>query len=232
MKEFTTSDGIEYEIDRHGTIHQKNPEPFKYDEDYVSTYDNPEYADKSLALSALRFSQAVAACGGIPQYVMDYGYGDGSFLNFARSYDKARECWGYDITGRDVPQQCHPVDEPFSIHVAPNQDDIRKWFKPMDVVSFWDVLEHLPDMKIIRDIDTKFLIVSLPWCHYQQQGVEWFDQWKHRKPNEHLHHFSPFSLGSFLREMGYETLWMSNVEDAIRKPSDRFENILTGVFSK
>lgn len=226
MKEFKTSDGVWYEVDNNGVIHQKDPEPFTYDEEYVATYDDPKYADKSLALSALRFSQAVAACGGIPNYVMDYGYGDGSYLKFARTYSKVRECHGHDITGRELPDGCLFATRP----LLGEQKD--KWFKPMDVVSFWDVLEHLPDMTIVKHIDTKFLIITLPWCHYQQQGEEWFDSWRHRKPNEHLHHFSAFGLGSFMRDMGYKTLWMSNIEDSIRTPTDYLENILTGVFAK
>ena len=61
---------------------------------------------------------------------------------------------------------------------------------------------------------------------------EWFKNWKHRKPNEHLFHFNKTSLVNFMSEVGYTLINMSNIEDTIRKNNLNYSNIITGVFKK
>jgi hypothetical protein len=72
--------------------------------------------------------------------------------------------------------------------------------------------------------------VSLPNCHYFSD--EWFETWKHRRPNEHLWHFNETSLINFMNEIGYSKVNICNIEDTIRKHSHDYSNILTGIFKK
>ena len=62
---------------------------------------------------------------------------------------------------------------------------------------------------------------------------EWFENWKHRRPDEHLWHFDKESLVNFMNRMGYVLVSHTNLEDTIRKNSQQKEtNILTCVFRK
>jgi len=71
--------------------------------------------------------------------------------------------------------------------------------------------------------------ISVPNCHYKDD--EWFENWKHRRPNEHLWHFNKESLVKFMKRMGFVLCSYSNLEDTIRKNNDQIEtNILTCVF--
>ena len=101
-----------------------------------------------------------------------------------------------------------------------------------DVVTFFDSLEHCEDIEFIKDLNTKYILISVPWCHWKEEGDEWFMNWKHRKPNEHLYHFDESSLLKFMKRMGYLSVDLGNYEDVIRKPVDHRKNILTGLFKK
>ena len=74
------------------------------------------------------------------------------------------------------------------------------------------------------------MYISLPWCH--NFSDEWFENWKHRRPDEHLWHFNQKSIEKFFNEMGFDMVVYSDIEDTIRKPSDEHPNILTCIFKK
>ena len=82
------------------------------------------------------------------------------------------------------------------------------------------------------DISGFPLSEDIPWCHYDSD--EWFLNWYHRKPNEHLWHFNDKSLTRFFEENGYENIYLGNVEDTIRKNNNCSEkpNILSAIFKK
>jgi hypothetical protein len=42
----------------------------------------------------------------------------------------------------------------------------------------------MEDIEFVKDLKCHYVCISLPWCHYFSD--EWFETWKHRKPNEHL----------------------------------------------
>ena len=61
-----------------------------------------------------------------------------------------------------------------------------------DLVCFWDVLEHIPNFGVIDGLldSTMFVAVTVPVCPSKQR----LEDWKHFKPNEHLHYFTQESL--------------------------------------
>jgi hypothetical protein len=206
--------GIDYSFDKYGVIHQLNPEPFTYDDKYVSTYDTPEYVRNNDILQSLRWAFVVASHGSKPVTLVDFGYGNGAFLQSLEDEGIVR--MGFDISGVEL----------IGIRTV---DTLVK----ADCYTFWDALEHVPDLEFIRTLPCKTICISLPWCHYNALGVEWFKNWKHRKPNEHLHHFDVFSLSNFMSDMGWELLSYSNLEDRIRKGDGKgMANILTTAFTK
>ena len=87
------------------------------------------------------------------------------------------------------------------------------------------------DIEFVKDLKCRAVCISVPHCHYTSD--EWFEKWKHRRPDEHLWHFDKDSLVNFMERMGYIMVSCSNLEDTIRKnPPQEETNILTCVFKK
>jgi hypothetical protein len=56
--------------------------------------------------------------------------------------------------------------------------------------------------------------------------------WKHRRENEHLHHFDSHGLVKLLQLSNYKILYLGNDEDVVRTPVDNLPNILTVIARK
>lgn len=208
---------MNYRIDpKYGVLTQLNREPFTYDDAYVSGYDSAQYMKSEQRLCAIRFNLINEVTGLWPFSVLDIGYGNGSFLRHC----KAQGC---DVRGFDVnPTSRLPLSE--------RVDSISEG--AYDVVTFFDALEHVSDIgtEIARLAPHRYVVISAP-CLREDFSTEWFMQWKHRKENEHLWHFSPSSLRHFMESQGYEMLYMGNPEDEVRKGVEPGRwNIITAIF--
>lgn len=73
-----------------------------------------------------------------------------------------------------------------------------------DVVCFWDVLEHIADFSIIEPVIAlaKHIALSLP---IKPDNVLW-DNWKHFKPNEHLHYWTGETVQAFFNQYGFKLM--------------------------
>lgn len=205
-------DEDQYEITEDGVIHQLNPKPFVYDQNYVSCYDNPNYQKESELLQAMRYVFATTVHGRPIRSLTDYGYGQGDFMKFAKK--QTRVVYGYDLT---------------RVHV--DDCEIVNRLLPVDVIVFNDALEHVPDLSFVRDLPCETVVISLPNCLYYLKGAEWFKTWHHRKPAEHLHFFDEQSLIKFMDNMGWKHIATSRHEDIVRKRGDDW-NILTAGFKR
>ena len=70
-----------------------------------------------------------------------------------------------------------------------------------DIITFFDSLEHFEDIEFVKDLKCSAICISVPYCYYKDDA--WFEEWKHRRPNEHLWHFDKNSLENFMRRMGF-----------------------------
>jgi hypothetical protein len=203
-----------YEEVDYGLIKQLDPKPFDYGFEYSNNY--VKLGVLGLQMAHLRYGFIRGALGDVKiDSVLDVGYGNGDFLKVAAK--DISGCFGTDISNEyPVPPDCSFVDRVDSQHY--------------DLITFFDSLEHMHDISFVESLKCSFVCISLPWCHYHSD--EWFDTWKHRKPDEHIWHFNDKSLVSYMDAMGFDPLCISNIEDVIRKGVDSFENILTGVFKK
>ena len=167
-------------------------------------------------MSYLRLGVILGNLPKIPDSILDVGYGNCSFLNSAKTI--IPNCYGHDISDYPVDDNITRVDTIFEKHY--------------DVICFFDSLEHFEDINIIDKLDCDYIFISLPNCHYFSN--EWFLNWYHRRPNEHLWHFCEDSLIKFFNENGYEKIYISNFEDAIRKNETIKDstNILSAMFKK
>ena len=204
------SHGRHYCIDQYGVVHQLDAKPYTYDAGYVATYDTDAYRRDSDKLQALRLGFIIGAHGSVPDSLLDVGYGNGAFLKAASIIPHR---YGKDVTGVQVP----------GVSIVDN-------YKQVDVITFNDCLEHIPDLSFLATLPCETLVISLPWCH---STGHWFDnQYKHRKPDEHLHHFNADSLSLFLYAMGWNCVAVSNHEDVVRESPGHWKNILSMAFKR
>lgn len=201
-----------YDKNEDGVIFQVDKKPFDYTGSYNNYYKNIE--SYSWHTSYLRLGYIIGSIGRVPKNILDIGYGTGAFLKVCETEVEKR--YGHDISGWSVPEGCVFVENIFE--------------KEYDVITFFDSLEHMENIEIVKDLNCNYACISLPWCHYFND--EWFDTWKHRKPDEHLWHFNDTSLQRFMSRMGYEVINICNLEDVTRQNNQPYQNILTGLFKK
>ncbi len=195
-----------------GVIKQKNVVKKEYDVSYIENSYNT-YGDLGLRMSYLRYGFMIGSLGFIPEKIIDVGYGNGDFLSVCQNTIK--KCYGYDVSGYKIPDGCLFTDSM----------DIE-----VDVITFFDSLEHFDDISFVKNLKTKYILISVPWCH--NFSDEWLLTWKHLRPNEHIYHFSEISLKNFMVENGFELINFVNLEDNIRKNKSTEKNILTAIFKK
>jgi len=204
-----------YSVNEHRIIKQDITEKFKYDQEYI-TNGYGSIPDKVVNMAHLRLGVLGGIIGDLKSpSILEVGYGNGAFLSVCQQSKLFSKVYGFDINGIDVPMGCEFINDIYS--------------KPFDIVCFFDSLEHFQNIYDIKNLKSKYVYISLPNCHNGLDD-EWFTNWKHRKPNEHLWHFNKDSLSTFMTSIGYDTMFMSNIEDSIRQSSVESHNILTGMF--
>lgn len=203
-----------YEILENGLIKQKSilNKIRTYDYDYVNSSYN-QYGEKGSQMAGLRLGYLVSKLGYWPKSILDVGYGNGDFLKICKN---KIDSYGNDISGYPVPEGVTFVENIFERHY--------------DVICFFDVLEHFEKIDFVQNLKCDYIFLSLPWCH--NFSDEWFSNWKHRRPDEHLWHFDQKSIENFFNEMGYEMIDYSNIEDLIRVSNEDYPNILTCILKK
>ena len=201
-----------YAKNEDGVIYQIEKSVIDYNENYVNTR-YVSYGELPTYMGYLRLGNIIGSIGRVPNSILDVGYGDGSFLKVCTGI--INECSGLDITNFGLPEGCKFVE------------DFSEFY---DVITFFDSLEHFEDIQFVKSLKWNYVCVSVPHCH--NKSDEWFMNWKHRRPDEHLWHFDEDSLYNFMKRMGYKFVSSSNLEDTIRKNKDGETNILTAIFKK
>jgi hypothetical protein len=202
-----------YKLTQDGVIEQIIKEEFIYDKSYGDRYG---MFNQTRNIENLRLGYIIGSLGKVPNSLMDVGYGNGYFLDSCKNLIK-------NLYGNDI-EPAYPLNE--GIEFVPNILE-----KEVEVITFFDCLEHFHDIEFVKNLKCKYIVISLPWCH---NGLydEWFTNWKHRKPNEHIFHFDEKSLETFMKRQGYTMLNYCNLEDNIRVDKNLTPNILTAIFKK
>lgn len=183
----------------------------RYDDAYVRRYEN--YPEKRL--SEIRADLIRKTVGKI-RNVCDVGFGTGAFLKEMAKRDPQLQIWGWDIATYQKPK---------FINLSENWQDVE-W----DCLTFFDSLEHIPDLSFTTKIKAKAIVVSCPWCHWPTMPSEWLMSWRHLRPGEHLWHFAPAALIRLFP--GYRCVYAGNPEDEIRRSADALPNILTVILAR
>jgi hypothetical protein len=187
--------------------------------DYKSDYSKNSYDTYGTndVMSELRYNLIRNTIGNFDS-ICDYGYGNGAFMKHCVRQNK--DVYGYDISDYPTPLGSIRTVIPDSLEV--------------DVMTFFDSIEHLNQRNLVKFLKTKkvkHLVISVPWFH-ESLGSEWFRTWKHRRENEHFHHFDSSGLINLLIASNYKIQFVGNPEDVVRIPVDNYPNILTVIASK
>jgi hypothetical protein len=89
-----------------------------------------------------------------------------------------------------------------------------------DLVTLWDVLEHIPDFNEIVPILSiaKYVAITVP---IKPPKMKWED-FKHFKPLEHIHHFTQDGLVALMEGFGFTLIKYGNPECPPRQYIDSF----------
>ena len=178
------------------TIYERNN---IYNKHYYKRYVERAKSDIGKRLYQKRWEIIEKYCSG-EQSLLDYGCASGAFHKSSRN---GFVTFGYDVN--------------------PNSEFHKSLNGKYDILTMWDVVEHLHDPKeTIKAYDPEYLFISTPNLH---DGVE-FDSWKHNRPNEHLQYFDEKKISGLLDESGYRVLEVNYEEGQIRDP-ERPRDILT-----
>lgn len=205
-----------YDVLDYHVIKQQNVKPYVYDENYIDTYNHLDCT----SMSKLRYDNIVSVIGRKPNSILDVGYGNGNFLQYCYSQG-VEELYGYDVSPQPTPEPAKRVDN----LVIGNYD----------VITFFDSLEHMENADaVINSLAyCNYVCVSVPECRDALNfTLSWFNNWKHRKIDEHIWYFSKTSLIKFMNTFNYKLIAVNNVEDNIRKNANGEPNILTAIFEK
>jgi hypothetical protein len=195
----------EYRVDEFGVYSQINPQPFDYTQEYQDKYKN--YREDEM--SSLRLGYIIGAIGAIPDSLVDVGPGSGAFALNASKIIKSVKI-NDTIKRDDIALEW--TDEPFS--------------EPCEVLTMFDVMEHIEDLSFVERIRARYVVLSVP-CF---PGIDKFENWKHRRPDEHIHHFDEDSLVKFMASKGWRCFGVTNIEDIIRTSEENNPNIITACF--
>jgi len=201
-----------YYTDELGVVHQIDKKPFI--KDYGE--ERNKYGETSHNLSYLRLGFIMASIPEIETYdsILDVGFGNGDFLRVCKNQFSIRG--GYDLFYDYLPADCHKEESLMD--------------SKYDIITFFDSLEHFDNERILDKLQCEYVVISVPNC-IDPANDEWFTNWKHRRPDEHLHHFNEYSLSNLLQHQGYQIIKISYFEDIIRKSTEK-NNILTVIAKK
>ena len=181
--------------------------PVPYDQAYFDNYAKYEGTPMGEAITKTRCEMLERHDDEIEQsFVMDVGIGSGAFLKALRKRGW-KNAYGIDVN-------------PIAINwlKACNHYWYDGPYKPeaIDVMSFWDVLEHIPDPNpLFEKYQPKVVLVSMPIYQTEAEALAS----KHFKPGEHCWYFSVGGLIRFMQQRKYRTVEINTAETQLGRKS-------------
>lgn len=158
-------------------------------------------------LMAVRWSRIKRHLNG-HRTLLDYGAAAGAFLRSEHAEP------GLALSGWDI--------NPYSPYARPLDEPGRGF----DVVTAFDVLEHIPSPAAFLDRFHPRLLAVLTPSTDGLADLEEITTWRHYRPGEHVHYFSRQSLAALFLRAGYCVEEVCYTEGAIRNPTRPMDLIL------
>lgn len=173
-----------------------NDNPVPYDEAYFLKYQGLARTGQGKYITQLRANLVEAHAGFCKpeMVVLDVGIGCGCFI-------QAMRLNGWDCKGTDI--------NPVAIKWLEHKNLLWKEGDKATILTFWDVLEHIPDPSSIFDHHkAQFVFVSMPIFRDKEHVL----RSKHFKPGEHCWYFTHMGLESFMARQGYQLTRSNKME--------------------
>jgi hypothetical protein len=129
--------------------------------------------------------------------LVDVGSGCGAFI-------RERMKWRRPTAGWDVCTAALEWLEQRGLILDP-------WLKPIDAVSLWDVLEHIPDCRSLLDNVRQWVFLSLPIFRDAEHALSS----KHYRTDEHYWYFTRDGLVTVMRMCGFDLVEENDEETRI-----------------
>jgi len=157
-------------------IQNKKEIPFKYDFEYWKKIIRQNSSSAEM-INRIRWD-FVSKIN--PKIVLDYGSGPGWFAAFAPN--------GIEVDTYDIAPW-------------PQTKIQHKYY---DLITMWDVIEHIPDLNVIRSLfnSTKSIAITTPILPKNKN----LKSWRHNKPGEHIRLFTKETLQQYFRGFGFRLI--------------------------
>jgi len=181
-----------------------------WNSDRAKDYGYTNYlADAQLYLNTFKMrSKLIDTYQNNPGRILDVGCAAGFFLKVMK--DKGWETHGIEVSEAVATHARSELNLP-NIHIgdASLLENFEK--NSFDVITFWDVVEHLEDPRQALS-QARMLLKDQGVLIVETQNVESIfakimgANWQHYKHEEHLYHFSPETIRRLLSEAGFQVL--------------------------
>lgn len=184
-------------------FHPLGNSPVEYGEAYWNEYKRRDESVTGRTLTQARWGLVDQYAPNLP--VVDVGIGGGRFVADAKR-DTVR---GHDVNVRAISWL---------------QSRGQLWDRcPIEVMTFWDSIEHIEDMAGILRLAENFVFISTP-IYPSEAAVR---SSKHYKPGEHYWYFTRQGLTSLMQVYGFKLVAMNHMEEDLGR-----EGISTFVFKR
>lgn len=162
-----------------------------YDQDYFDRFDRDARTELGRALMQARFNFVEQHYRGT---LIDVGIGSGAFVELRCR--RRRTTYGYDINPAGIAwlEQRRLLVDPYLVS--------------FDVMTLWDVLEHIPDFQRLLVNVRDWVFVSLPIFIDAEHAL----RSKHFRPDEHCWYFTRDGLIFAMRMCGFDLVTESRIE--------------------
>jgi hypothetical protein len=165
-----------------------------YSDDYILHYKLYEKTPRSWEICKERWRFIEVNIDLENKVLLDFGCGAGTFVKHRKnqkiSYPKT-----------------YAYDPYFNVDHSFVEDEI-------DIVTFWDSLEHMGRLSIIPLLNAEHIFLCLPII----DDVQDITVWKHFVPHEHLWYFSTQALHKLFSAWKYEMIVRASIEGHLRSP--------------
>lgn len=154
--------------------------------------------------------------------ILDVGAAAGEFVEAAAEL-------GLDVRGVEPSPWAARIAQQRGLDV--HEGDLGSWAQrqsePVDVVTMWHVLEHLPDPDaVLGDVrgvlrPGGYLALEVPNGTSSEARALGAD-WPHAQPDEHVTHFSPDGLRSLLHRCGFEVVLIEELSEREYSSEERW----------
>ena len=145
-------------------------------------------------------------------YLLDVGCGFGFFLNEAREH-------GWSVVGVEIAEdEAKWGEKHFGLPVVSTLDSDRLPKQEFDIITLWDSVEHIRDLKTLLEKCLQLLrpkgllFLKTPNAQALTLDVSWWSWmyiflYRHlvypANPKEHVYHFTPEIIGHILGKSGF-----------------------------